>query len=434
MEQHLRKTTVAILTFLMIANFSYAQKIVKGISVKAFNNTSQSGTVKVYMQTKPTDGADQIFVTQFNISKDSATADKSLPDLVTVNSYLCIYAELSKGGRSKSEYYQVKKQTKNIQVPIDIPGGKALNGTNFQDIKESMKYEPEKFRINENYSTADLFNGLFGGLIVYKDGVDNKVNIKQIISPVELGTRTDTKFGLYTDKKTTVISKDQSASAKLSIPSIAGVSLDYSSADLFKLEIMYKGAGPILWSPTAETQDVTAKFKKLSESKLLFLGELYDQDTTLKLAQIDNAYVYEAISFDLIKFNKLSINTEVSGNVYFTTTGNYSTNSEETQKQIFGSFMLGAWWTNDYTPLLKHAQKIYLEDKAKQIREHQSDKDVRAIYNSLKQNNPELPEYTTKQKAIEDINKLNQKIKVNEGDIKTNQEPKIETTPNSDGQ
>jgi hypothetical protein len=52
-------------------------------------------------------------------------------------------------------------------------------------------------------------------------------------------------------------------------------------------------------------EDVATKFKKLSSSKLLLLGEMYDQDTSLKLAQIDNAYVYEAISFDLLKFNRV---------------------------------------------------------------------------------------------------------------------------------
>jgi hypothetical protein len=140
----------------------------------------------------------------------------------------------------------------------------------------------------------------------------------------------------------------------------------------------------------------------------------------LKLAQIDNAYVYEAISFDLLKFNKLTSTTKVDGNVFFTATGNYSTNDEETQKQLFGSFMLGAWWTNDYTPLLKYAQKLYLDEKAKQIQEKQLEEDVKAIYNSLRLSNTQLPEYTTKRKAIEDINKLNQTIKVNEEDIKKN--------------
>jgi hypothetical protein len=99
-----------------------------------------------------------------------------------------------------------------------------------------MKYEPEKFVVKENYSTADLFNGLFGGLVVYS-GTSNTTKIKQYITPVELGTRSETKFGQYSDKKTTIVARDQSATAKLSIPSIAGLSLDFSSADLFKLEI-----------------------------------------------------------------------------------------------------------------------------------------------------------------------------------------------------
>jgi hypothetical protein len=419
MKKSLCKPVFTIFFFFTVFGFALGQKVVKGLSLKAFNNTKQDGIVKVYMQTKATEGAEQTFVTQMAFTTSTATLDVPIPDIVKRGSYLCVYAELGKGGRSKSEYYQISKGTKNIQAPLDIPSGKAFGGTNFQDIKESMKYEPEKFVVKENYSTADLFNGLFGGLVVY-GGTLKDTKIKQYITPVELGTRSETKFGQYSDKKTTIVARDQSATAKLSIPSIAGLSLDFSSADLFKLEINYKGAGPILWTPTPEMEDVATKFKKLSSSKLLLLGEMYDQDTSLKLAQIDNAYVYEAISFDLLKFNKLTSTTKVDGNVFFTATGNYSTNDEETQKQLFGSFMLGAWWTNDYTPLLKYAQKFYLDEKAKQIQEKQSIEDVKAIYNSLRISNTQLPEYTTKQKAIEDINKLNQTIKVNEEDIKKN--------------
>lgn len=397
-----------------------AQSLVKNIKLKVFNNTNQSFTLKIYQQENTTEGSMKMFLTQAPVLNTENVLEILLPD-INKNWYLSIYAELSNGGRSKTEYYRIDKNTKQIQVPIDIPGGNNLNySTNFETIKEGMKLEPEKFRIYDNLSLADLFNGMFGGLVLYKDSSNNKVSIKQMISPIELGTRVDPKFGLYSDKKTLIISKEMGANAKLSIPSIAGASFDFSTADLFKLEVMYKGAGPIFWTPTSEMENVATKFKKLSRDKLLFLGELYDQDTTLKLAQIDYAYVYEAISFDLIKYNKLSVNSEISGSVYITSSGNYSTGNEETQKQIFGSFMLGAWWNNDYTPLLQYARKLYLEDKTKQITEQKSINEVKQIYDTLRESHPEWPEFTTKQKALNEIKKLNQTIKVNEFEIKTN--------------
>lgn len=418
MKQNFLKIALTLLLLTSVVTNIQAQ--VRNIKLKVFNNTVQAFTLKVQRQEKATEGTSQIFVTQTSVTATETTKEITLPD-VPKNWYLCIYAELSNGGRSKSEYRQVEKNTKEIQVPIDIPGGRTLNGsTTYEAVKEGMKYEPEKFRIRDNYSLADLFNGLFGGLVVYKDSLNNKVSIKQTISPIELGTRIDAKFGLYSDKKTIIISKETGASAKLSIPSIAGASFDFNSADLFKLEILYKGAGPILWTPSTEMVDVASKFRNLSKDKLLFIGELYDQDTTLKLAQIDNAYVYEAISFDLIKYNKLSVNTEVSGSVYVTASGNYSTSNEETQKQIFGSFMLGAWWNNDYTPLLKYARKVYLDDKAKQIAEQKSIDEIKGMYEFMRGTHTEWPEFTTKQKAIEEIKKLNQTIKVNESEIKTN--------------
>ena len=108
-----------------------------------------------------------------------------------------------------------------------------------------------------------------------------------------------------------------------------------------------------------------------------------------------------------------------------TATGNYSTNIEETQKQIFGSFMLGAWWNNDYTVLLEWARKQYLLDRFIQMREQKSEDAIKEIYNNMKLHNHELPVYSIKQRAFEDINEMINKIKVNESEIRINIE-----TPN----
>lgn len=420
-----------IIILLLISSTSFGQKKEKGVTLKIFNNTKQQCLLKVFQQANQADEAVKEFVTQGN--SDSVAIGTSisinLPEIKR-GFFLNVYAELGKGGRTSSVLILVEKNKKEYQVPVDIPSGRVVAGGDAEAIKSAMRYEPTKFMITENYPLADLFNGLFGGLVIYKQET-GRIIVKNTITPVQLGTRVDNKFGGNSDKKTTVISKEQSAAAKLSIPSIAGLSLDWSSADLFKLDVIYKGAGPILWSPTPEMIDVVTKFKILPNDRLYFIGELYDNDTTLKMAQIDNAYVYEAISFDLLKYSKLTTNSTVDANAFFAASGNYMLSNEESQKQVIGSFMQGAWWNNDYTPLLSHARKIYLDEKEKQLVEAKNVQDIRNLYNSLRISNPDLPEFTTKDKAIEEIKRLKQSIKVHEEEIKKNPEISISPSVNT---
>lgn len=286
---------------------------------------------------------------------------------VSKYSILSANAVLGKGGKTEVSTILINKNnmtfSPELTIPPNVPEENKPTLTDFTTSPKLLEYDPSKF-LNGSISPkpiSELFNQYLGALVicVVRNGKDSVIDR---IEPRELGTEIKPYFNSIEDKKELYFSNQLDQNIKAAIPGITELKVDFNTTKMYNLKIVYKGIGEIGWK-NDNNIDINTNFQnKLSVATHYKLAKYrIKYGDSLRVYQINKAYCYEGIYFQLTEMKQIDQSNIINASIYFFNQGNYKINNKTTIERNIGSGFVGYWSENPltFTELLDFSLSTY---------------------------------------------------------------------------
>lgn len=259
------------------------------------------------------------------------------------------YATLNKGGKTDTSTILINENkltfSPELSLPKNLTNENKPSLTDFTTSSKLLEFDPTVF-MNKTSSPKpinELFNQYLGGLVICIN-TNGKDSIIDRVEPSELGSEIEPYYNSVEDKKEFYFTNQTDQKVKGSIPGIAELGVNFNSAKLYHLKIVYNGAGEVGWK-NDNTIDINKNFVekvglqthyKLAKYKIKYGDQL-------RVYQINKAYCFKGIYYQLTEMEKITENHTINGSVYFFNEGNYLNENKTTIERIIGSEFVGFW-------------------------------------------------------------------------------------------
>ncbi|HUC80923.1 MAG TPA: hypothetical protein VMR70_08405, partial [Flavisolibacter sp.] len=295
--------------------------------------------------------------------------------------------------RKKLKSYKIKGKLKNEPFTVLnthlIPEKEDLKW--LKDTDTLLKYNPAIF-LNEDKTPkriSSLFTQYLGGVLAYTESIENGKTVIKIldrIEPSELGLLMsyDGNGGAIYSEEQYYFKSNSSAKLSAKVPPIIDVSGSLSNDNLYQLKMIYKDCGIIDYETPKNSISLSDAFiKNVSKNKHYSLTKLRREHPTLKLKQIDKAYIIGSIYYELNEFKKSTTEAEVGISSFVAANASYTNESSALKKNIVGSSYLGWWVSNaaqDLTHLLDVSERQSIQELYKNVSLAANDEDARRTF------------------------------------------------------
>lgn len=327
---------------------------------------------------------------------------------VPKNSYLKIIAKVIETGEVIEipwERFIGKKYSKRIS---NLSNDK-FNQFDFKDltsIDNLFKYDPKRF-VKENKADilslkplSNFYEEYLGGMLLFTMKTDS-VNYITHFSPKTLGTEMPIATGggtTYTEDFD--FKHDINQSLDVNIVNLFELTGSLKNEKLYHFKIAYNSVGSIKYT----SPDGTTIYKALSRLDSLTIHNIgmlkYKYGDKLYASQITEGYGFEGIYAEISEYTKTNIQNEISYNTFVETGGYYNRSYEANKNTVIAPSYLGYYANTNNHIDLSFAQIKYVINIISMLSEL-SEIEARIFYKAQKNSNSELPEYTTKEAAIE---------------------------------
>ena len=393
----MRSLTIFLISLISISVIAKKQDI----EVSLYNSTND--TIRVYMivSKNTTEQGENAFDPQ------TLFPGKNLKKTISIERYSFLRAwgePINKGGRTKIEQAIVQKGdnkfARNLAYELDPNNQKDV--VSLSSLSNKYKFNPSFFYDKKETNPkpiSALFNRHLGGVIAYREQGDSII-IERTISPVQLGTENDIKYGTLTSTDEFLISSETNQEIDSNIPVVGTLGIDFLNSNTYQIKLSYRGMGVIEWEDNGVNIDDA--FYSLNERTLYNIGELRTRYPNLKLDVIDKAFVFDGIFAEVTRMNKLATKNEINASTFFNNAGFFKKETKSLSSETYGSSYLGFWTsaTTDLTGGLDRASYVYYS-KESQLLAFKSNEEVLIYYNDLKSTNPDLPNLSNKSQILE---------------------------------
>lgn len=327
------------------------------------------------------------------------TGEPSAP----IESFVEVYSETIAPHSSSPEYLRIKdiKKNKKIYVTGTIAGlgnfkfdertiskrnqkvdlNLSLNvsvlppdNLSYQELMTQLNFNPPAG--SEKVLSADVaYKSFFGGLSLKKNGVEvdriEPTVLKAEVKPIQFGSINKTIEVYFTGN---FISDNKGAA-----PGIASVNLNVSRDELYKLKYVLNDIGTQVWSGPS----INVLFRDLDEVDKNALVKRYMADTTLKLFQYDQMYLFKSMTLNVDKYKRTSTTIEANVPVFFSSETAYKKDGGESFSTNAYATTLNVWAAKDVTYLLVQATADYLEKQRAAIANSTTNRDAQNVINAL---------------------------------------------------
>ncbi len=391
--------TLAIILISLISIPAMAKK--QDIEVSLHNSTSD--TIKVYMvvSKSTTEQGENAF------DPETIFPGKTLKKTIIVERYSFVRAwgePINKGGRTKIEQSIIQKGDDKFSrtLAYELDPNNQKDVVSLSSLSNKYKFDPSFFYDKKETNPkpiSALFNRHLGGIIAYREEGDSII-IERTVSPVQLGTENNIKYGTLTSTDEYLISSETNQEIGSSIPVVGTLGIDFVNSNTYQIKLSYRGMGVIEWEDNGVNIDDA--FYSLNEKTLYNIGELRTRYPNLKLDVIDKAFVFDGIFAEVTRMNKLATKNEINASTFFNNAGFFKKETKSLSSETYGSSYLGFWTTGtmDLTGGLDRASYVYYS-KESQLLAFKSNEEVISYYNDLKSTNPDLPNLVNKSQILD---------------------------------
>ncbi len=304
------------------------------------------------------------------------------------------------------KFFQQTIYDKNLHftVPLTLNNVETLpsDNTSYQNLIDALNYSPPSK--SEKVMSSDVaFKSFFGGLFLKKDSsVIDRLEptvLKAEMNPIQYGSINRT-IDLY-------LSGSFLTSTKAAAPGIASVSATAQSDELYKLSYSVNDIGTLVWSPP-NGKSIAQLFNELDEVDKEGWVKRYIADTTLRMCQYDNIYLFKTMTISVDRLKRTSTVIDASVPVFFSNNTSFKKEDGESFNINATTTALNVWSSKDVTYLLVQAARDYLEKQKVAVQNATTNQDAENLINStLKLNNTSLLKTPTNATKTEIVTKLN---------------------------
>ena len=377
------------------------------IHIVLYNNTKDTVTVIIesmsnFQQTPSVQINKTIFLT-----------DK-IDETFTVPRYsiLTAYGLLKKGGKTKPFTIladQEKIDFSQILKTDEIQPENSVSLTNLTNTESLLEFKPSEFLIpnTKPFPIAGLFNQYLGGLVAYIKDTKDSVIILDRIAPTEIGAVMEhIPPGRSSNTETFYFDNQMDQKIKSALPGIVGVNVGFTNQHTYEIKATYEQLGSIDWINEKNINIDNYFVDSLSKNIKFKLGKLKIKYPQLQLKQIDKAYIFDGIYYEVNELKKLSGTDEINGNTFFTSAGNFSRINRSLKKTVIGNSYLGYWSSaiaKDFTTYLEFSKQAFFAFE-KKIFDNLNDNNATSVYKQLREELPSLPELNSKKDIVDFFN------------------------------
>jgi len=367
------------------------------VTIKIINQTND--TIKAFV-----DISDNVGSNSNNLVTQEILPRKDYSVEINVDKYSVLtgYGTFKKGGKSSEKYRMIMKKNDLFSVVVAMPDdGSNKSLTELTSSSNILEYDPKKFLVNDvtPKPIEALFSQYLGGLVAYIDSGNKKIPITTI-SPTDLKTRMKLIFGTSTASKEVNFINQNVQNITGSIPTIAQIGINWDNSSLYNVKIEFNKIGVIDYQSNGV--NLATALNNLNNDERYNLGYLKAIHPSLKLRQINQAYVFEAVYIEINQGSSLGMSNEINASTFFTNKGNFKISRTSMDKKVFGNSYLGFWFTDasqDLTGSLNYALAFYYSVTNNTLAV-KNDNDVIKDYNDLRKTNHTLPIFQNKQEIL----------------------------------
>lgn len=397
-----KKLTIILIFFTAI---TYGKDI--KVNVKINNQTTD--TLTVYIESSENVGSTNVD----NLITEILNPGESYEKIVVTEKYSIIngYAIFKKGGKTASTYKLVSRRNDRFTLNIRIQDGERKTLTDLTNAGKILEYDADRFLDSDQSPKplTSLFTNYLGGLVAYVE-VEEKVKTITSISPLDLRTNmkpSSASVGTGQNSKEINFVNENVQDIKVNIPLAVQLGVVWNNSSLYNVKIEYKNIGVIDWKSETGNPNLSKAFFELDKNILFNLGYQKLKNPTLKLKQINQAYVFDGVFIEVKQGTEMSATNGINAATFFTNAGNFKVSKSSLDKKVYGSSYLGYWFNDlsqDLTGSLEYALAVYYSVSNNAFT-NKSEKDAVEEYQKLRKENTTLPDLKTK-KEIQDYYKI----------------------------
>jgi hypothetical protein len=284
-------------------------------------------------------------------------------------------------------------------------------GFDFKDltsIDNLFKYDPKQF-VRENRADVinlkplnNLYEEYLGGLLLFTLKGDS-VNYITHISPKSLGTvMLNGSGGGTTYTYEFDFKNDLSQKVDASIVNLFEIAGSLEINKFYHFKIAYNSVGSIKYTAPNGTTLYDA-LNDLDSSTIRNLGMLkYQYGDKLLASQITEGYGFNGIYAEVSEYNETKVTNEISYNTFVNNGGYFNRSLKSSRNTVIAPSYLGYYANTNNHVNLDFFQVLYISYIITALQNLDETK-AKIYYAMEKRKNKLLPEYTTKEKAIEEL-------------------------------
>lgn len=305
-------------------------------------------------------------------------------------------------GDVKFQEMTITKRNQLIDIVLNISASEVpADNQSYQRLVSQLNFSPPSG--SEKVMSAEMaYKTYFGALSLRKGDVEvDRIEpnvLKAEVTPVQYGTLNKTVELFFSGN----FISDNKGTA----PGIASVNLNVAKDELYKLKYNLSGIGNIVWS-NSQNKSIAKLFSELDDINKQSLALRYLSDTTLKMYQYDNMYLFNLANLQVEKYKRTSTTIDASVPVFFSSNTAFKKEDGENYTTSAATTVLNIWATKDLTYLLAENAKNYLAKQKQSILNSSTSKDAQNVLGGITgviRRSIDLPETATKDQILREIN------------------------------